>query len=82
MQEQTQYRRPTVKEHDHHWDSHQDFNELENCINFNKSISTILSPSVIRTWQRVGIGIKITTLMSHRLIMQQLFIEFSSSVYS
>jgi hypothetical protein len=22
----TQYRRPTVKEHDHHWDSQQDFN--------------------------------------------------------
>jgi hypothetical protein len=25
-QDQTQYRRPTVKEHDHHWDSQQDFN--------------------------------------------------------
>jgi hypothetical protein len=28
-QEQTQYRRPTPKEHDHHWDSQQDFNELK-----------------------------------------------------
>jgi hypothetical protein len=25
-EEQTQYRGPTVKEHDHHWDSQQDFN--------------------------------------------------------
>jgi hypothetical protein len=25
-QEQTQYRRPTVKEHDHQWDSRQDLN--------------------------------------------------------
>jgi hypothetical protein len=25
-QDQTQYRRPTVNEHDHHWDSQQDFN--------------------------------------------------------
>jgi hypothetical protein len=25
-QDQTQYRRPTVKKHDHHWDSQRDFN--------------------------------------------------------
>jgi hypothetical protein len=42
----TQYRRPTVKEHDHHWDSHQDFNELKYFINFKRSILTVLSPSV------------------------------------
>jgi hypothetical protein len=29
----------------------QDFNELKNCINFNKSVLTILSPSVTHTWQ-------------------------------
>jgi hypothetical protein len=28
-QDQTQYRRPTVKEHGPHWDSQQDFNELK-----------------------------------------------------
>jgi hypothetical protein len=48
-QEQTQYRRLTVKEHGHHWDSQQDFSELENVINFNKSILTIFSPSVSHT---------------------------------
>jgi hypothetical protein len=48
-QEQTQYRRSTVKEHDHHWDSQQDFNELKICINFNKSVLTILSPSITHT---------------------------------
>jgi hypothetical protein len=31
-QDQTQHRRPTMKEHDHHWDSQQDF---EHFINFN-----------------------------------------------
>jgi hypothetical protein len=45
-QDQTQYRRHTVKEHDHHWDSQQDFNELKNVSNFNISILNILSPSV------------------------------------
>jgi hypothetical protein len=28
IEHHTQYRRPTVKEHDHHWDSQQDFNSL------------------------------------------------------
>jgi hypothetical protein len=50
-QHQTQYRRPTVKEHDHHWDSQQDFNKLKHFINFNKSILIILSTSVTHTRQ-------------------------------
>jgi hypothetical protein len=37
-QKHTQHRRPTVKEHDHHWDSQQDFSEFNFFINFNKSI--------------------------------------------
>jgi hypothetical protein len=41
-QDQTQYRGPTVKEHDHHWDSQQDFNEMYNFIHFNKSNLTTL----------------------------------------
>jgi hypothetical protein len=48
-QEQTQCRRPTVKEHGQHWDSQQDFNELKKVINFNKLIVTISSPSVTQT---------------------------------
>jgi hypothetical protein len=50
-QEQTRYRRPTVKEHDHHWDSQQDFYIFKNFINFNKSNLTNLSTSVTHTWQ-------------------------------
>jgi hypothetical protein len=40
---------PTVKEHDHHWDSQQDFNQLKNVINFNKSNLTISGTSVTHT---------------------------------
>jgi hypothetical protein len=50
-QDHTQCRRPTVKEHDHQWDSQQDFNELKNVINFEKSNLTILSTSVTHTRQ-------------------------------
>jgi hypothetical protein len=46
----TQYRRPTVKEHDHHGDSQQ-FNEFKYVINFNKSNLTISSTSVPHTRQ-------------------------------
>jgi hypothetical protein len=42
-QDQTQYRRPTVKEHYRHWDSQQDFNSLKDFINLKKSNLTILS---------------------------------------
>jgi hypothetical protein len=44
-----QYRRHTVKEHDHRWDSQQDFNELKHVIIFNKLMLTILSTSVAHT---------------------------------
>jgi hypothetical protein len=47
----TKHRRPTVKEHDHYWDSQQDFKELKNVISSNKSDLTILSTSVTHTRQ-------------------------------
>jgi hypothetical protein len=50
-QDHTQYRRSTVKEHDHHWDSQQDFNQLKSLINFKKSILIILSANVTHTRQ-------------------------------